>query len=54
MFSQFGEWIHMDRPLKPVGFLSYLDQGLPNRWFRIFVVIGYILINLLAGALQSF
>lgn len=53
MFSQFGEWVHLPRPVQQKGILVILDEGLPNRWVRIAVVAGYILINVLAGFLKS-
>lgn len=49
MFSQFGDWIHMDRPLKPVGLMAILDRGFPKRWYRLALVFCYITINLLSG-----
>ena len=53
MFSQFGDWVHMERPVKPLGYLSFLDKGLPNRWVRIAVVVLYVGLYLLGGYLNS-
>ena len=52
MYSQFGDWLMIDRPLHPLPYIGFLDKGLP-RYMQVVWAIIYFGLNIIFAVLNK-